>query len=156
MYHADIVEKILCDKVVLAYALYSHRELLMIIGSSVTDVDMLGMTHGNSAGGDIRDKVAADLRVDNIIGHGDTVSARMLNHIARKLYTVTVGDMDCRRKCIRHLVLFRVPVGVCKSGIALCSLTGGLAVGACNVCELIVRIGKGQTAECDILHAVGG
>ena len=29
-------------------------------------------------------------------------------------------------------------------------------MGACNVCELIIRIGKGQTAECDILHAVGG
>ena len=107
MNNADIIEHILGNCIVLAETLNALGEFLVVIASSIADVDMLRVTHGDTAGSDIGDEVAAYLGIDNIIGHGDTVSAGMLDHIACKLDVVAVCDMTAagRVSAISYLYL---------------------------------------------------
>ena len=152
--YGDIIEHILGDGIVLADTFHAHVIFLVVAGLLVADIDVLRMSDGDAAGGDIRDVVAGNGGVDNVIRHGDAVRTRVLDHAVGDVDAVTVGDIDSRGERIRHLVGVLVPVGIRKRRVGLRCLTGRLAVGACHFRQLVIGMREGDAVKTDILHAV--
>ena len=107
---AYVINEVVDDRIVRADALYPG--CVFLVRSTISQVNMLRVAHGDSASSDVGDVVAGNVGIDDVVDHRNSFIATVFHDIANEIDGVGAVDVDHRRQCIGDLVFAVVPVAV--------------------------------------------